>query len=560
MDWRKAEHLEACLGYYDGLGRPKLVSPMETGDPLPELTELHEALHADLASSNATDVLMRHLAAVLHLGLGELPAPTVAQFESLLKVINCNTWLVHETYATYLSCRVYHVFAPRRVEWVISRMPQRYRMALRTGELAMGDLSQSMTPPIGEYVESLLRGLATAALNVPLFDLAVDVENLQPFAERIRRSSPDKRFATFLRALESPFTEGVLRELVTQAARDRVLELERTKPFHPDQPYPEIALRVFEALRSVCPHIGFCSDRKELRAWSLLVVDALRTQFALRGIAVMERYEVRTWSPKEDEVERFIGTDFVIPGVPGPNPLDLSLKAHDCPPLRPEDGLERLRKEAESAASSGATLNLFLMGITSEQASQMGLGMRPDAIAVCCQVDLPTECSRAPTCCTSRSLTAAFWFAAPVAHVSRLAEALRMCRAVLKTDERLVDDISSLLEHWQLPVFVLLKSTALGSILDLVERLATRGGLVAYAVPMEGRVHAVVLQRTVSCLRFCAPITTTSWLILRSRLDAEHRAAVRSVPESSCDYDAEVALAHRVLKRCYVRRENEAQQ
>ncbi len=544
----KQQSIEVCLGYYDGIEHGKIVSPYHTGDDFPELTEMHEAIHAELALANTTDVLTRHFAAVLRLGKNELPPAIVTEIERLMDAMHQHSAFVHEAIATYLSCHVYHSFAPGLIKRVISELPPRYASALQAAILAFGSLEEAADTPFSEYVAPLVFGVGIAAMNISYDDLQLDIACLSPYVTRIRSDPPNKRFAAFLGKLEPPSRDGVLRDLITQAVAHQLDKRSKETAYRPDQPYSEIQMQLFARLRRLCPHIQFTSCRNDARLWSQAIYYTIRQQVEGLGMNFMERYVLFTPTAQDHSVEAKMGTTFINPELPDETfPLDVSLTRYN----HPFQEAEHLQEVASAARTTDLLLHLFILPLSEDEVPKTFRSGKGTIFAVSCLAEDRKTGPISEQESKANARFRPFFTLISVEDFDSLVPVLRECDAVIKADERAIEPLLPRLQRWRLPSFVLLRDTAITHIIAIASKMAQDHTMVFAGFNIGGKANALVFWEKDSYIYYCTPITLNAWALLKNKFESDEHVVFPTEKEVRGDGSIDVPLVSRVLRLCF---------
>jgi hypothetical protein len=545
----KARYLEICLGYYDGIGNPKLVNPFQTGDRFPALTEVHEATHRELAEANTTDALARYFAVVLHLGQEVLPSNITREVQSLLETIHRCSDLVHETIATYLSCWVFHSLLPGRVEELVSCLPDFYKSAYQAAVRTFGSLDEADQKPYAEYVPPIVLGVGLAALNIDYSDLAINLSDLDPFAQRMTTDQPNRRFCAIANVLNPPSEPGILRDLVFWAAQEGLAAREKEALLSPDQPYAPIQLALFEQLRRVCPEVEFVHDRAAARQWIHSVDQSIRQQIEGLGFDFMDRLEMRPMDEETEAVEARLSSSFVFPELPEHFPLDVTLVRSD---YRQKDR-RHLLEVLGFCRDHEVRLHAFLAPpLPKNEAADPSVGGAADVCVLACLAEARNEAIQSlPEIMGGEVNLAPFFVLLDLDDLDQLVPHLRTCDIGIKTDERFFPSIEDEVRRWNLPTFVLLRDTSHTHILQLVSSLLETDIvlLATFRVSQEGR--ALAFRRRRDSIHYCVPITENTQVFLKSRFGDDERVVPLSDQQEATEYGFDMSLTYSILRGSY---------
>jgi hypothetical protein len=344
-------------GTYSYSEGARYFNPVVTRAICPELVELHEAEHEYLANVNFTDGLGRLYAGVLEAGAEDLRAEHKQDILDLFKAIWENTTFVHEFVATYNSFLICAHRSTTQIRAARGQLASEYQEILHLGEATFGNIEEK--PPLG--LKALVLSCAIAAMNLPFSPEMIQYQRLRDCIDFIKKYSPDDRFKTFIRKIQSGTgRSSSLAEEIFKIGSESIFEPEEIESktlaalrlHFPDMQLndpqkrsiiairfaskahaffgdclasepEEIQRRAFATLRSYFLDMPFItlSERPTLmREWlSVLVDDGGKYFYDFLD-------DVNVGPPLEESIEH-LSAKFTLPGYEDWEPIDLSLRS-----------------------------------------------------------------------------------------------------------------------------------------------------------------------------------------------------------------------------------------
>ncbi len=199
------------LGYYDFIGRPRIINPALTGNTTSRITEIHERMHRELAISTSTGLVVQ----LLKRTADRVDQQSAAPLLSVAAEILGHSRLAHEALATYTSLQAMVESGSRAlVKAHRESLPEYYREALSLCERIAGPVLEPIENPRETHI--VLFTTAKYSLSIPCLDFVADLSDLGRLRQTIREHSMDARFQKILEGIERRDLLGRLAERAHQ--------------------------------------------------------------------------------------------------------------------------------------------------------------------------------------------------------------------------------------------------------------------------------------------------------------------------------------------------------
>jgi len=542
----KQHYLDTCLGYYDGNSIPRLVNPFLTNNALPEVTEWHETAHKVISEASTTGTLFRYVATALNLGRSELKDENVRELEELLTTIVKHSVFAQESVATFEGCLLLSLLKPSALKATVAALPPFYRAALEGALLSFGSFEEAASSPYSQYIDYVAIGVAIAALNLDFSDLHFGFGQLESFVDRILRNPPDQRFANFLQVLTPPSCGGLLAKLITEAAREGIADEQKKARVYAEQPYCEVQLRLFSALKTQCPDIDFVTDRGGMVRWSRTLFASVKTEFERCGVQSLDKVVVASVDHESMRPENWTPSVPVNPGQQAGGILDLALESHSFRETDVREFVDLIRH----SHTYGSVMHIFVSPVPADLKS--GSEALERRFLLGCLCELPGQRWG------SRKATQRAHGFDPITVEIRLREASRIAKevaenkVVLRTDDRLHDDVKDLCALWDCPLVILLHDASPPKLRELLSSLQESGAvsMVVFGVP--DRAEVLALKQSDRSLYYLALVTRSTWVPLGDWLAQQKglKELLSSTDAKEADFDA--AMISAVAEMCYM--------
>lgn len=226
--------------------------------------------------------------------------------------------------------------------------------------------------------------------------------------------------------------------------------------------------------------------------------------------------------------------------------LDLGLESHSFRVIDVREFVDFVRH----SHSDGSVIHIFVSPVVADLES--GIEPLDRRLLLSCLCELPGRRWG------SRKATQGARGFDPFAVEMRLREASEIAKdvagtkVVLRTDDRLLDDVKDFCAVWDCPLVVLLHDASPPQLRDLLGRLQKSGGvsMVVFGVPDRGEVLA--LKQSQRSLYYVALVTRSTWVPLGDWLDHQKglRQLLTSADAKAAGFDA--ALISVVAEMCYM--------
>ncbi len=297
-------YFDQVSGYYSHQTGARYLNPLESGSRFPELTELHESYHRELAHFNFVDGIGRIFTTIYLIGKKSLKKSHLKSIEVLLETIHINTNYVHELTATYLSFYVFQSHNPKDYASARKQLPRLYSEVLEAGELAFGDIGDNRVP---DSIATIVYACAVCSMNLDCRFDQIKFDNISKLSDFISLENPNLRFKSVLKRLTPYWNEDSL--LAGINFKEKNLRTLQSV--------------VFEVLRKQFPEFPFFT-RHEKPGFIREPVNSLKIDGIAHGYKFMNMISVDP--PMQDLVEEKFGTQIEYANLESWEPIDLSIK------------------------------------------------------------------------------------------------------------------------------------------------------------------------------------------------------------------------------------------
>jgi hypothetical protein len=338
-------------------------------------------------------------------------------------------------------------------------------------------------------------------------------------------------------------------KLVEEAVRDRLDESASKRVPQPDQPYSEIQLRLFRAIRASCPDVSILPDRVRSIAWWHGVVDALRAQIRDLGLDFADQLVVTPRSAETERTEAKLSSIFLLsPDLPEWFPLDASLASIDFRSVR-----QNAFEDVVGLCTRGAC-EMQVLVLSESRGADEGSSPADSRAAQCLVACLlrPAEGSvnrrgrrgsvRDLSPCVTRI---------GLASLDRILTAARGASIVLKSDERDLPLLEPYLRKWGMVTVVLPGDTRLTHLLEVASSMTGRGEVVVCMLNLTETGKVIVLRERHGNLYYCAPTNQMEMGLFESHFDGDPRVLFAARAEEADKYGIAVTELWPVLETCF---------
>lgn len=573
MDNSFKSEMATVLGFYDFVNQPTVVSPWHVSGMNPEVTEVHEGMHRDLANTTSTGVVTKIFARILS-QRSKLPDSLATNIASLLDVLLQETFLPHEATATYASFKVFFHNAPGAAATQLPRLPTSYRSAMAILEPLMGPVNDAAGDLIIQ--QPLLLAVAKVALSPPLFAEFDDFPQFTSLRRFIQNESPNKRFQrlveslltsdgpTLLSSTREHFT-GLLGGAVESASLVDLLSF-----------LPTVNQKILEKVATIAAKhdIKSAVDVDGLLQYMRTLISVLNSHLAREGVDVLSNVRIR--DTRKLGLVATASIDYMVPStddnvlanyddartafsqmtglnlpaaseaeirslMPKDTSLRLPWKLYDA-----ERGIERVKNIDETTGK--LFFNISPMRMEGRPLLYMSIGAY--------SIDGVDWSTTKPQLEGANSN--AFSFTTDLFAFLEMMEQLRSKKYIVKIDERFLigfPEVAAVLRKLAFPLVVMLHDSTSEHIDSVITDEIARAATIHVTFIGLGLLSVIIIGNNTDNQYLMSPIAVTGFeLLLRYRLEKDPRIDVLSegTPPRLGDIGIDITLLRELLYSSYL--------